>query len=217
MIRKDEALGKIFGSNSIVKIMRLLLFHPETPYTLDDISKKVKSPKDSIKKEISDLEKAGLIKKRSFFKKVSVGGGVASGGKKGKKKVEKSKRVSGFIIDEDFHYLSALKKLLIKIPPFSSRELEHQFRGAGPIKLLIISGVFIQEWDTVVDILIVGDRLNSASIDRSIASLESKIGRDLTFALFDTREFDYRVNINDRFIRDILDFPHQKVVNRLGI
>ena len=94
---------------------------------------------------------------------------------------------------------------------------EKRFKGAGALKLLLVSGVFIQEWDNAVDVLVVGDRLNNRLVDRAIRSLESEIGRELTYAVFDTSEFEYRVNIYDKLVRDILDFPHEKIVNRLGI
>jgi len=189
--------------------MRLFLFNPDTPHDLDEISKKVKVQRSSIKEEVLDLEKAGLIKKRSYFKKVEVG-------RKGKKTL-KNKRVQGYILNQDFHYLSALQNLLIKIPPFTSSDLEKRFKGVGLLKLLLISGVFMQEWDTAVDILIVGDKLNALSIERAISSLESEIGKEITYAMFDTSEFEYRVNVYDKLVRDILDFPHQKIVNKLNI
>ena len=206
---KIDILGKLFGSSSIVKIMRLFLFNPDMPHDTDDISRKVKVSKPSIRREILDLEKAGLIKKRSYFKKVEIG--------RGKKRKLKSKKTQGYILNKDFHYLSAIQNLLIKIPPFRSGELEKRFRGAGPVKLLIISGVFIQEWDTTVDLLIVGDHLNTSSVDRAVSTLESEVGKELTYAIFDTPEFEYRVNVCDKLIRDVLDYPHQKIVNKLGI
>ena len=206
---KIDVLGKLFGSPSIVKVMRLFLFSPDTPHDLEGIAKRIKSSKDVIRNEISDLEKSGLIKKRTFFKKVEIG--------RTGKKILKNKKVQGYVLNKDFHYLSALQNLLIKIPPFKPGELEKRFKGAGPIKLLIVSGVFIQEWDTVLDVLIVGDHLNTPLVDRAISNLEAEVGKELTYAAFDTSEFEYRVNVYDRLIRDVLDYPHQKIVNKLGI
>jgi len=192
-----------------VKIMRLFLFNADTPHNLDEISKKVKSSKDSIRKEISDLERAEFIKKKAYFQKVETG--------RGKKRKLKNKKCQGYILNKDFHYLSALQNLLIKIPPFTSRELERRFKGASSLRLLIVSGVFIQEWDSVLDLLIVGDRINNSSIDRAVSALESEVGRELSYAVFDTSEFEYRMNVYDKLIRDVLDYPHQKIVNKLGV
>jgi len=202
---KNDTLGKLFGSPQRVKVMRLFLFNPEDTYDVDDASKRTKSSKIVIRKELSSLLSAGLLKKKIFFKKRE---GKATKGKK---------KVPGFALDKDFHYLSALQNLLIKIPPFTSSDLEKRFKGSGSVKLLIISGVFLQEWESSADILIVGDKLNHTSIDRAVSSLEAEIGRELTYAVFDTAEFEYRTNVHDKLVRDILDFPHEKIVNRLGI
>lgn len=202
-MKKIDVLGKLFGSGARVKIIRLFLFNTDTPHETGDISKRTKVSEAIAKKEVSSFEKIGLVKKRSFFKSIE-----------GSKK---KKRVHGYVLNKDFYYLSALQNLLIKIPPFSSQDLERKFKSAGHLKLLIISGVFLQEWDSVVDLLIVGDRLNTPMVDRAVASLESEIGRELTYAVFETPEFEYRLNIHDKLIRDILDFSHDKVVNRLGL
>jgi hypothetical protein len=37
-------------------------------------------------------------------------------------------------------------------------------------------------------------------------------GAELTYAVFDTKEFLYRLNMYDKLIRDILDYPHEVVL-----
>jgi len=189
--------------------MRLFLFNPNEVYDIDMLSKKTSVARNIVRKEVSNLEKAGLVKKRSFLK--------APAWANGKRKTAEKKRTSGYNLDKDFHYLSALQNLLIKIPPYTSRELEKRFKNCGSVKLLLISGVFLQEWDSVADILIVGDKLKNASLEAIIRKLESEIGRELSYAAFDTTEFEYRINVYDKLVRDILDFPHQKIVNKLDI
>ena len=211
-----DILGKLFGSPAKVKIMRLFLFNAEIPHDVEDISKKVKVPKPTVRKDIASLEKIGFIKKRVFYKKVSAKGGSTSGGGR-RKKVLKNKKTQGFILNQDFYFLSALQNLLVKIPAFTHKNLEDRFKGVGALKLLIISGVFLQEWDSSLDILVVGDRLNTTLVDRAVTSIEAEVGRELTYAVFDTTEFEYRVNVYDKLIRNILDYNHQKIVNKLGI
>ena len=82
---------------------------------------------------------------------------------------------------------------------------------------MTVSGVFIQKPDSRVDLLIVGDRIKSTSLDRIIRNLEAQIGKELRYASFSTKEFRYRLNVYDRLIRDILDFPHEPVLDRIGV
>ena len=83
--------------------------------------------------------------------------------------------------------------------------------------MVIVAGVFIQNPDSRVDLLIVGDNLKRGSIDRIVKTMEAEIGKELTFASFETADFHYRLGMYDKLIRDILDYPHQKLLDKLNI
>ena len=59
--------------------------------------------------------------------------------------------------------------------------------------------------------LIVGDKLNKGKIEKEIKKLEAEIGKELVYALFDSKEFNYRLSMYDKLVRDILDFPHEVI------
>ena len=67
------------------------------------------------------------------------------------------------------------------------------------------------------DLLVVGDKIKSAKFDRFLKELEAEVGREINCALMTTKEFYYRYNMYDRFVRDILDFKHEKLINKLKI
>ena len=75
--------------------------------------------------------------------------------------------------------------------------------------MIIISGVFIKNHDSRVDLLIVGDKMKRGKIEEGVKRLEAEIGAELTYAVFDTKEFIYRLNMYDKLVRDILDYPHE--------
>ena len=85
------------------------------------------------------------------------------------------------------------------------------------IKLFIVAGVFTQNWDSRVDLLLVGDDLNLAKIESVIKTIESEIGKEISYSAFETQDFEYRFGIHDRLVRDILDYPHVTLLDRLGI
>ena len=62
-----ESLGKIFGSNHRVKVMRLFLFNETEVFDLDDISKRTRIKKPDLRKEINMLSKIGFIKKKIYM------------------------------------------------------------------------------------------------------------------------------------------------------
>ena len=94
-----DILGKLFGSESRVKIMRLFLSNPEEAYDVEDISHRSKVNKNISKKEIDLLLRAGLIKKKSYFKLVEK--------KKRGKVVQKRVKKNGYALRREFPYLAS--------------------------------------------------------------------------------------------------------------
>jgi len=204
-----DTLGTIFGSEARVKIMRLFLFNAEEVFDLDTISEKSKVNKNLTRKEISILEKAKLIK-RKFFVKVTLK-------KVGKKFKEiKSKKI-GFYLNQDFSYITALKQLLIKTKTLEGGEIIKRLSKTGKLKLVIVSGVFTQEKDSRVDMFIVGNNINKTSLNTVIKSIEAELGKELIYVYFETPDFQYRLGMYDKLIRDVLDYPHQVLLDKISL
>ena len=56
-----------------------------------------------------------------------------------------------------------------------------------------------------------GDKIKRGKTEEGVRKLEAEIGRELVYAIFDTKEFVYRLNMYDKLARDIIDFPHEVV------
>lgn len=188
-----ETLSKLFGSETKVKLMRLFLANPEHTFLVKDITNRVKSDSSRVRREMSVLEKMGLVKRR------------ISGNK------------HGFVANSQFAYLAPLQNFLINVEPLQPKEIIKKIGRLGSIKLIIVAGVFMQEPESRADLLIVGDGIKKGSLDNTIKTLESELGRELRYACFTTDDFKYRLSMFDKLTRDILDYPHKKVLNRLGI
>jgi hypothetical protein len=137
--------------------------------------------------------------------------------KKRKKIIIKRIHESGYILDQKFPYLQSLKNLLIMVSLHANDNLVKKFSSIGRIKLFIASGVFIQEWDTRVDLLIVGDDLNLNRLDTVMKAIEAEVGKEIIYSAFETADFEYRHGMHDRLIRDILDLPHTTLVDKIGL
>lgn len=188
-----ETLSKLFGSEAKVKIMRLFLFNSETIFSVNDISDRVKEDISRVRKEITQLEKIDLIRSR-----------VSHKGKR------------GFILNSNFGYLTPLQNFLINVEPLNSKEIIKRITKLGSVKLVLVSGVFIQESESRVDLLVVGDHIKKSNFENTMKTLESEVGKELRYAYFTTEDFKYRLSMFDKLIRDILDYPHKKVLNKLG-
>jgi hypothetical protein len=188
-----ETLTAIFGSTAKVKLLRLFLFNGSTAFSARDISARTKCPGTAVGKEIAALVKVDIIHKRRSAK------GIA------------------YALNDKFPYLEPLKNLLTVSSIQADESLAKRFSGVGKVKLIVAAGVFIQNWDSRVDLLIVGDDLNIHKIETIIKVVESEIGKEIAYSAFETQDFEYRMGIHDRLIRDILDYPHVALLDRLGV
>lgn len=210
-----ETLGKIFGSTEKVKIMRLFLFNPGQCYDIDTVSTRTKVEKREVRKELENLVKIGLVKRKMFSKdapnpdepvKLTVN----------KAKVKK-KTSEGWVLNQNFIYLSQLQNLLVNTILMREQDILDRLSDAGKVKLVIVSGVFLQNWDGRVDIMVVGDRLKENTLHNTIRKMESEIGKELHYAALETPDFQYRMSVCDKLVRDVLDYPHRVILDRLGM
>ncbi len=204
-----DVLSILFGSESRIRMMRLFLFNSENCFDLFDVCEKSKINSKDVKKEFLVLEKSTFIKRKDFYKTIKKT-------KRGKTEEIKNK-VHGYCLNKEFQYLTPIKQLLINSKTFEDNELVKRLTKIGKIKLLVVSGVFIDYQESRVDILIVGNNLNKVTMNKVIKSIEAELGKELVYAFFETQDFEYRFEMYDKLVRDIIDYPHQVLLNKLSI
>ena len=84
------------------------------------------------------------------------------------------------------------------------------------MKLVIVAGVFIQNLESRLDLLIAGDNLKRHVVEHVVKGLEAEIGKELTYAAFDMQELQYRVGMYDRLLRDVMESPHRTLLDKVG-
>ena len=184
-----KSVSHIFGGEAKVKTMRLFIFNPSLTLSFLEVAKRIKERVNVARRELRVLAKAGLIKRRA----------------------------RGFTLDPNYSHLRAIENFLVDATPITSAELIKKISRAGNIKLILTSGVFLHDQDSRVDLLVVGTHLKRAKLLSTIKSLEAELGKELRYAVFETVDFQYRLGVYDKLIRDILDYPHEKVLDKLGI
>lgn len=204
-----EILSKLLGTEERVKIMRLFLLNAEMSFDAGDIMERSKVSKNALRREVVLLSKIGFVKPKNFVKEIHKASGK-------KVKILK-KKVSGWQLAIDFPLLLPVRNLLISTEPIKHEDIVARFKTAGKVKLIVLAGVFLQKEDSRVDILIVGDELKKKSIENGLRAIEAEVGKELSYALFETQDFIYRMNVYDKFARDILDFPHEKIYDKMAI
>lgn len=204
-----ELLARLLGGNERVKIMRYFLHHEEVIVSLANISEKTKSKVQLVRKEIAALSAIGFIEKKKTRTVVA----TTSSGKKISARV---KEINGYGLNKDFPHNQALKDLLFDFELLDKRELASRFKVIGRIKLFVVAGVFIGEEKSRVDILIVGEAINRQKAEKIFENLSAELGREVVYSVMDVEEYEYRYKMYDKFVRDIMEMPHEKVVDKVS-
>jgi len=182
-----DILGKILGNEARVRIMRLFLLNRGKGFKSKDIVKRSRVPSGAVGRELRLLSSVGFVKKRSAA-------------------------AQEWYFNSLFKYTREFEDLLVMSNTFDRRVIIDHFKKSGRLKLVIIAGVFIKNNDSRVDLLIVGEGMKARMVEEGAKKLEALIGTELVYAVFDKKEFAYRVSMYDKLVRDILDFPHEVVL-----
>ncbi len=193
-----DTLSRLFGSDGKVKLMRLFLLNPDRQYLFAEVVGWTKVPKKVVQTELLLLQKIGLV--------LQVPATSAT------KKKEKA-----YTLNQRFIYLKQLRGLIIDTVLLNEGDTVKRLAKAGKMKLIVVAGVFIQEWDSRADLLVVGDRIKDGALKTVVRKLELELGRELRYASLETPDFQYRLSIGDRLVRDILDYPHQIIFDKFGL
>jgi len=156
------------------------------------------------------IDKLGFLKKKTFTKTI-----ITPSKRKGIEPKTRTKRSNGWVLNPKFPFVDPLRKLLIESDLIESSKLVQKFKKAGRIKLLVLSGIFMHQEDLPIDILVVGEHLSRAKLDKIFRDIESEIGKELRYAIFETDEFKYRLDMFDKLILDVFSNDHERVVNNM--
>lgn len=201
-----DPLSILFGSTARVKLLRFFLFNPSKEFTFDDMCRRAKLVRRTARTEISALERAEVITKRQII--------VVVEGKDGK---EKKTKVVGYGLNKKFGELQALQTFLFETAPVDGKTLLNHLRKAGTIDFLCVAGVFVREFEQSLDVLIAMKKVSQAKIETAIRSLEAEIGMEIRFAVMTSENLLYRVGMNDKLTRDVFDYKHQILVDKIGV
>lgn len=189
-----DYLEKIFGGAPRVKLMRLFLFNETTAFLPSEVFTRAKVEANRARKELNFLLKVGLIKKAT--------------------------RSNGKIVwmtNDKFPYLVEFQRLLLQTSLITPQSIIKKLSKIGKLKLVVLSGLFKEQAESRLDILIVADDAKKASTDSIMSNIEAEVGKEIRFAVLNSTDLKYRLGVGDRLVRDVLDYPHEVVLDKLNL
>jgi len=196
----QEILEKLFESPVKARLLKLFLRNLNDGFTIEEATKKTRSDSSGVEKQIKNMTAIGLLQsQKSVRKKKGKGSGVY------------------YVANQDFEFFNELRSLVLKSSPASHEKLQDKLKKLGRVKLAVLSGVFVNQDNGRVDLLLIGDGITDNKMHSFLKEVEAEVGKEVRYAFMDTNEFHYRFSMFDRFILDILERPHEKIINKLGI
>ncbi len=180
-------LKSLFSSQTRVKLLSTFLLHPEEEYFIRELTRLLNEQINSIRRELENLRKIGLVKARH----------------KNRKKY--------YHVDTDFPLYQDLRSLFSKAVQGDS-PLVQSLRALPNVQLILLAGTFTGT-ESKVDLLIVGD-LKKEVVEALL--LQDPQMKYVKYSIFSEADFLYRLSLKDRFVVEILNDPrHMVVLNHL--
>ncbi len=204
-MRKDDFLGAFMGNPARAKLMRCMLFNQEEPMSTVILGKRTGLTQQTVKREVKRLADWGLIKKGKLVTIVLP---------RTRRSITGKLKMDTWIVNPSFKHLRALSSFVHEVAPLRYDSIIGTLKKSGRVSALVLSGCVLGDDSRPADLLIALDTLNEKRVESAIRALEPSVGREIRYAAFSTPEFRYRMTVQDKLIRDTLDFPHLVLLDK---
>jgi len=197
----------LFGSKTRVRLLNLFLEHPERPFYVREITRKVDAQLNSVRRELQNLIALNIINEVEGKIIATESDQVV------KKKTDKKKY---YLANKECPFFEELRAMMKKIAILMNHSLVAELQDAGALNLLLLTGQFIDNSEVSTDILIIGD-ISEKKLSKAMESLEQKLAREINYTFMPKDEYIYRFEVKDRFLMSILQSDKVVLVNDVNL
>jgi hypothetical protein len=209
-------IEQLFGSKTRVKLLQLFYSNPNRAFYVREITRKIDEQINSVRRELSNLLSIGIITSDAtqnrlyyevnqdyqYYKPLGmIFGGLKAEAAAPAKTAKKDKKSA-----------EAEPAPAAPAPPAAEHSLAKDFRGLGRVDLALLTGQFTRDDVAGIDVLVVGN-VNTTKVDKFMADLEKAENKELRYTVLPLENYQYRLQINDRFITNVLQAKKQVIIN----
>ncbi len=193
-------IEQLFGSKTRVKLLKLFLGNPNRSFYVREITRRIDEQINSVRRELANLLSIGIISSETNNNRLY------------------------YEVDQNYEHYGSLKLIFgtkagskTKAKTKSATTEENQdLVSLGNVEIAIYTGHFTRDDRSGVDVLIVGD-VNSTKVNKFVAELEEQETKELRFTVMTLDDFNYRRQVNDRFLGLVLESKMQVLVDKHDI
>lgn len=190
-------IEQLFGSKTRVKLLHLFYSNPNRSFYVREITRKIDEQINSVRRELGNLLKVGIIKSDSSGNRLY------------------------YEVNQAYRFYEQLRQIFSnldedKTPAVAETggSLSAKIDDIGSVKLALLTGRFVRDESVPVDLLIVGD-VNRHKLDKLVGELEEEEGGELRYTVLSPQEFEYRRGLNDRFLTTVVGAKSSVLLDRV--
>jgi hypothetical protein len=180
----------ILDSNHGSELLAFLLLAPARSYSIKEITKRLHITERTLNPLLKEFLDDSMIKEFT------------------------RDRTRLYIINQKHKLLPEIRASLVKNQKPYEDELFLAIGKLGEVKAAFLSGALTGNPELPVDLLLVG-KVSLAKLDTFLKNAKIMLGIDLNYSVMTPDEFQLRRDTFDRFIKDVFDYPHLVVFDKL--
>lgn len=180
----------LFGSRTRVKLLRLFMTSTQKAFFVREITRLTDEHINSVRRELLHLERISLITtfdqdRKKYYK-----------------------------VNQHALLFPELKSMVMKSRFSGHTDFLEQLQKTGKMYYLALSGLFVEEVGSPTDIFIVGD-IDRVALQKVLDNFQSSFEREIYYTILPLEEYQYRQEVGDKFLIDIMSSKKSVVVDLL--
>jgi hypothetical protein len=188
-------IEQLFGSKTRVKLLQLFYGNPNRSFYVREITRKIDEQINSVRRELANLLSIGIISSDNTNNRLY------------------------YEVNQSYDFYKPLAAIFggqvisEEAAPEAADTESKEIKSLGNVELALYTGQFTRDESSGIDFLIVGD-INISKINKFVAELEAKEGKEIRYTVMTPSEFNYRKQVNDRFLGAVMDSKKQILLDK---
>jgi hypothetical protein len=209
----DDQLYTLFGSKTRVRLLKLFFLDPKESFYVRELTRLTGLQINAVRRELANLIDIGIIRiddgRNRKLEVEALKNGAVHRGQSG---VERKY----YTANPGFAVYNEMRKFFERLKTLSKEAFGKMVDAKGDVDLLVLTGIFLDNEEFAVDVLLVGD-MDPKVLGPMIKDLGTGYSRELNYTILSREEFLYRKEVVDKFLYTILDNERNIIlINKLG-
>jgi len=192
-------LEHLFGSRTRVRLIGLFLSQSDEPIFVREVTRRIDTQINAVRRELANLVRFGLIVETS---------------EEGEKARRPGVKRKYYRLNSVFPLLPEVRSLMMKAHLLIEHRIDKTFESMGSVSYAALMGVFLGIANAPVDLFIVGT-IDADALKKLVQKMEKTIGAEINYSVMAPSEYQYRKEMGDKFLYQIIEAPKNVIVNRL--